>query len=86
MLYEWDESKRRDNIGKHGIDFERIYAFDWGTAVIEPSPRAGEMRYIGIGYIGDRLHTVIYTERGTATRIISLRPASTNERNHYAQA
>lgn len=85
-MYEWDENKRQSNIAKHGIDFECIYAFDWGNAVIEPSPRGDEERYSAIGYIGSRLHTLIYTERGAATRIISLRPASANERNHYAQA
>ena len=60
-LYEWDEDKRQSNIDKHGIDFESMYDFEWETAVTEPSPRGGEMRYIGIGYIGDRLRTVIYT-------------------------
>ena len=86
MLYEWDEDKRQSNIDQHGIDFQSVNAFEWQTAVTEPSPRGGEMRYIAIGYIGIRLHTVIYTERGAATRIISLRPASDGEEAHYAQA
>ena len=86
MLYEWDADKRQSNIDKHGIDFMSMYDFEWETAVTEPSPRGGEMRYIGISYIGDRLRTVIYTKRGAATRIISLRPSSVEERAHYAQA
>ena len=53
---------------------------------IRPSPRDGEMRYLGIGYIGPSLHTVIYVRRGVRTRIISLRKPSNEERNRYAQA
>ena len=86
MLYEWDEDKRQSNIDKHRIDFQAVHSFEWATAVTEPSPRGGEMRYIAIGYIGDRLRTVIYTERGAATRIISLRPSSDSEEARYAQA
>ena len=86
MPYEWDEDKRQSNIDKHRIDFQSVHAFEWATAVTEPSPRGGEMRYIAIGYIGDRLRTVIYTERGAATRIISLRPSSDSEEARYAQA
>ena len=86
MLYEWDEGKRQANIAKHRIDFERMYAFEWDESVSEPSPRDGEMRYLGIGYIGPSLHSVIYTRRGARTRIISLRRASNEERGRYAQA
>ena len=86
MQYEWDENKRQTNIAKHGIDFACMYDFEWGTSVNEPSPRDGEMRYIGVGYIGPSLHTVIYVRRGVRTRIISLRKPSNEERNRYAQA
>ena len=86
MPYEWDDDKRQSNIDKHDIDFESVNAFEWETAVTEPSPRGGEMRYIAIGYIGDRLRTVIYTERGPVTRIISMRPSSDSEEARYAQA
>ena len=86
MIYEWDENKRQANIEKHGIDFERMYDFEWDSAVIDPSPRDGEMRYIAIGYIGPSLHSVIHTPRRVRTRIISLRRASDEERGRYAQA
>lgn len=80
MPYEWDEQKRRANLDKHGLDFAEVEAsFQWATAVIEPSPRYGEMSWRAIGYIGPRLHTVIYTVRGDNTRIISLRRAGATE-------
>ncbi len=83
MPYEWDEAKSRSNLDKHEIDFQAIYEFDWDNAVTEPSPRDNELRYIAVGYIRDRLYTVIYTQRGNRRRIISLRNPSRRERRHY---
>ena len=51
--------------------------------MVERSDRDGEVRYIGVGYMWDRLHYVVFTDRGEATRIISLRRASTGERKRY---
>lgn len=73
MPYEWDDAKRRGNIAKHCIDFDDTAFFQWGAAVIEPDDRHSEPRFRAFGYIGSRLHTVVYTERGGATRIIRFR-------------
>ena len=85
-MYEWDEAKRQANIQKHRIDLEAANEFEWETAIKVPTMRGGEVRFIATGYIGDRLHTVIYTERGSRLRIISLRRASRQEERSYAQA
>jgi len=84
--YEWDETKRRANLDKHRIDLKAAMEFEWGTAVEQPILRHGELRYVSTGYIGARLHTVIWTERGDRRRIISLRRASRQEERNYAQA
>ena len=86
MDLEWDEAKRRGNLAKHRIDFTAIEDFEWETAVIEPSDRDGETRWAATGYIGDRLHWVVYTERDSIRRIISLRKATPKERRDYAKA
>ena len=87
VQYEWDEAKRQDNLAKHrGVDFSDMDAFEWETAVISSSPRHGEARYVALGYIGDRLHCVVYTVRGDKCRIISLRKANSKEERQYAQA
>lgn len=86
MEYEWDDAKNEANIEKHRIGFEALHGFEWGTAIVNATRRHGEARYIATSYIGPRLHTVIYTERGDRTRIISLRRASTKEEIEYAQA
>ncbi len=86
MPYEWDEAKRLDNITERGIDFEVIHRFDWLSARYERSVRHGEERVLALGYIGDRLHAVVYTQRGANVRIISMRKASSREENRYASA
>ena len=84
MPYEWDEAKRRGNIAKHGIDFESVHLFDWTTASYESSMRHGEECVLALGYIGDRLHAVVYIGRGANARIISMRKAKRKEENRYA--
>ena len=85
VSYEWDEAKNRANIAKGRPSFAAIEDFEWDTALIQPDPRHGEMRYTAIGYIGQRLHYVVFTERGSRTRIISLRKASPKEMRDYAE-
>ena len=84
--YEWNEAKRRSNQIKHDVDFTIIEAFDWDTAVINTTHHGGELRFVATGYIGRRLHVVVYTQRGVRKRIISLRKANNRERARYAQA
>lgn len=81
--YEWDEAKRLENQFKHQIDFSIIHAFQWNTSVRYPSPRFGEMRWLAIGFIDDRLYCVIYTDREERRRIISLRKANARDRRRY---
>ena len=68
------------------MHFTGLSDFAWGTALYNSNTTHGEVRHMVTGYIGIRLHTVIYTERGGRLRIISLRIASNRERRNYAQA
>ena len=83
MEYVWDEAKREATLTERGIDFAWIVEFEWETAMIERSDRFSETRWAATGYIQGRLHRVVYTERGEAIRIISLRKANTRERRRY---
>ena len=84
MTFEWDETKRRTNLDKHGIDFTDVEAFEWETVFQEPSTREGEIRTFALGYIGNRLHAFVYVERGANIRVISLRKAHPKEEDRYA--
>ena len=84
-MYEWDEDKRRGNLAKHGVDFHRMDAFEWDTAVIDPDKDHDEHRWTAAGFIGPELHVVVFTERGDNIRVISLRKATRREALRHAE-
>lgn len=88
MRYEHDPEKLALNVAKHGVWFHLAEEFEWETATIEVDSRRsyGETRFKATGYIGLRLHVMIYCLRATAVRIISLRKANTREMARYAKA
>ncbi len=84
MPYEWDETKRRSNIRKHGVDFALVEAFDMETAIQAPDLRYAEPRVRAYGYIGNRMHVLVYVRREANVRVISLRKANRREEMRYA--
>jgi hypothetical protein len=87
MLFEWDEAKRRSNIEKHGIDFQRAQlVFDSRPRLDIESPRLGEDRLLSIAILNGRLVAVIWVWRGDDVhRIISVRRARGAEERQYRQ-
>lgn len=85
MNIEFDSTKDEANQIKHGISLNKASCFIWQTATISDDLRAdyGEDRFIAQGYIGQRLHILIFTLRGRTVRVISLRKANRRERNAY---
>ena len=81
--FEWDEAKRKETLAKRGIDFESVANFSWDRALIRASDRRGESRWVAIGYIGDHLHHLVYTQRRGRLRVISLRRANLRERREH---
>ena len=84
MRFEWDEDKSRSNLLKHGIDFEEAKNLwlDENRIQIQ-APHPVENRGILIGRDKGKLWTVIFTTRGDATRIISVRRARRKEAKLY---
>ncbi len=86
-MFEWDEDKRQTNLAKHRVDFVIVDRFEFATAFIRADTRAdyGEVRLTGIGFIGSRLHVVVFTirEERRTVRVISLRKASKQEIKRY---
>jgi uncharacterized DUF497 family protein len=87
-VFTWDEGKRRANLAKHGVDFAAAEAFDFATALVAIDDRFdyGEMREVALGFIGVRLHVLVFTRRGEAIHVISLRKATPKEGRAYAEA
>lgn len=85
MEYEWDETKNEANIANGRMGFDAMREFEWDTSVIQQSDRGGEVRWAATGYIGNRLHRVVYTLREDKIRIIRFRMASRKEERDYAE-
>lgn len=84
--FEWDDDKNRQNIEKHGIDFEdAIDIFD-GPILLYRSDRNHEERWAAIGKSNDHVIAVIFTRRKDIIRIISARSARKNEKESYRHA
>ena len=85
MEIEFDPAKDQINRAKHGISLSA------GGNVVENAVERiadtrfeyGEQRFIAFGYLGSRLHVCVFTQRGEAVRIISVRKASQRERVIY---
>ena len=88
MNITFDPAKDARNIAKHnGVSLTQAVDFEWDEAVTWPDQRReyGEDRIAGLGYIGDRLFSVVFVDRGDNRRIISLRKANHREVERYAQ-
>jgi len=74
MKFEWDDSKNKSNLVKHGFDFADAFRIFNLPMVVELDERDdyGEDRCIGIGLLDGRVVVVVYTEPDEETvRIIS---------------
>ena len=89
MRFEWDENKNRQNVLKHGIDFEDARKIFRGFTIDTLDDRFdyGEERIISIGILaGVVVLTVVHTDRENSCRIISARQANRKERKRYEKA
>ena len=67
------------------MDFEDTVHVFAGTAITIEDDRKdyGETRYQTFGMLGDRMVAVVWTPRGEARHIISMRKANDRERRKY---
>ena len=85
MDFEWDSKKNALNLEAHGLDFKDPANFDWDGAQFLQDGRKdyNETRTVGVGYYGDRLTVIIFTNRNSKTRLISWRKANQREVKKY---
>lgn len=83
MQFEFDPAKSEANQKKHGISFETALALWNGKLVVLDSKKKGEPRKLAVGRIGMRLWTAIFTERGYAIRLISVRRSRDEEKQLF---
>ena len=85
MKITYDPIKNNKNIAERGISFNSVSLLDFNSALVCIDNRKdyGEIRYIAIGYISDRLYVLVFTETENGIRVISLRKANQREVKHY---
>jgi uncharacterized protein len=85
MKFEWDETKRKSNIKKHGIDFvdaPMIFA-GYTLTIADDRYDYGEDRFVTFGILDGRVVAVAHTETRELIRIISIRKATKYEEQEY---
>lgn len=85
MKIEFDPTKNNKNIIERDLNFERAKDFDFNTALFEIDNRHDyrETRVIALGYLGERLHVLIFTKIKDGVRVISFRKANNREKKRY---
>lgn len=79
MEIVWDNPKRLANLDKHGMDFATLDLDFFAAAMVVPGH---DGRYRAIGRHEGRAITVVFAPLGSeAISVISMRPASKNERS-----
>jgi uncharacterized DUF497 family protein len=82
-----DETKRRSNLAKHGLDLaDAGLVYDAPNKITLCSPRQDEDRLLDMAMVEvvGIVLVLVYVERGHDVRAISLRRASKQERKRYA--
>ena len=87
MRASYDPAKSERNEVERGLAFDLAEEFDWSSALIVEDRRKDydERRYQALGSIGEHLHMLVFTTRGEAVHVISLRRANQRERRRYAR-
>ena len=91
VKFEWDQTKEKNNIEKHGIPFsEALFVFSdkFGLTLYDKNHSIDEDRWITLGRLPDqRICLVVHTYRQVNAmeiiRIISARKATRKEEKQY---
>lgn len=85
MRITFDPSKRERTLAERGLDFAQAAAvFDSDHLTFEDDRQDyGERRLITIGRLTDRMVVLVWTPRGEARHVISMRKANDREQRRY---
>jgi uncharacterized protein len=88
VRFVWDESKRRENLLRHGIDFRDVPAVFEGPTVTYADDRFPyeDYRYITIGLLRVAVVLIAHTETDDEIRIIHARKANRATAERYFAA
>ena len=86
MKIEFDSEKRDRTLQERGLDFARaVEVFDGRHFTAEDTRQDySEPRFITVGKLDGRMVALVWTPRGAARRIISMRKANEREQTRNA--
>ncbi|MHB1430124.1 MAG: BrnT family toxin [Rhodocyclaceae bacterium] len=86
MQIEYDPDKRQQTMADRGLDFARAVEVFAGRHFTAEDFREdySEPRFITVGLLDSRMVVMVWTPRGEARRIISMRKANEREQARYA--
>lgn len=81
MHIHYDPAKNDWNVRERGLSFEQAAEFDFETAIFWQDQRKpySPARFVALGYLGKRLHVLVFSESERGIRVISFRKANTRE-------
>ena len=87
MKIEYDQDKRATTLRERGLDFADAGEVFAGPIMTEKDTRVdyGESRFITFGHLSGKMIVLVWTPRGAARRIISMRHANDREKSKYAK-
>lgn len=87
MDITFDPAKRAATLETRGLDFADAVEVFAGMTLDFPDDRSeyGEPRIITVGTLAGRMVIVVWTPRGEARRIISMRKANEREQTRFGQ-
>ncbi|GGE00114.1 hypothetical protein GCM10011390_18650 [Aureimonas endophytica] len=85
MRITFDPAKRDWTLAERGLDFADAVEVFAGVTIDGENDRYayGETRIITVGYLASRMMVVVWTQRGDARHIISMRKANDREQARY---
>lgn len=88
MRITFDLAKRDATLATRGLDFADASKVFSGTTLTQADDRKvyGEPRFQTYGFLNGRLVTVVWTPRGVARRVISMRKCNDREKAFFEAA
>jgi uncharacterized protein len=87
MAITFDPAKRDKTLDERGLDFADAALVLDGPIWDFPDERSeyGEVRITAIGFLGERMVVVVWTQRDKNRHIISMRKANDREQRKYGK-
>jgi len=85
MRITYDPQKRSETLSNRALDFEDASEVFAGEVYETEDNRRdyGEIRWLTVGFLNGRLVMVVWTPRGDARQVISMRKCNERERKKY---